>query len=142
MKRYQEIALYDREESILRIPNGYVLHPRGRFAKLQRWLWDKARRSGLLVQSFDDKVEYRRIAIEPHRILTDKVMAAIDTVYRFGHTPSEILMGPETLRELINEPLLRNTDAFSVRLGDAHTNRELFGLTLHVLPWMEGMLVR
>ena len=60
-------------------------------------------------------------------------------VESFRREPMELWMGPEEYRTLMDAPEVRQ--AFHVRAQFNYGRHEVYGLTVHVIPWMRGMLV-
>lgn len=133
-----EIALYDREETRIRVREGFARAELSRFDGLWKWLWNKAVKHRLITPFFGSQTVVSRRLIIDRSNLPEVVMDAVEAVYNHHCTPSEILMGPKTYRSLMSQPLVRDTDMFSYSLND----RKLCGIKVSVLPWMEGLLVR
>lgn len=134
-----EIELYGFEEKRIRIRDGWIIRPRGRFAKLQKWLWDKLVRADAIVPNYADSYKVRRVLLDGDGIV-ERIFQAKCEVEFANRRPTEILIGPATLRELVNDPAIRDTDMFTFH-GTIGHGRGLYSLPVKVLPWMEGIAI-
>ena len=135
------IQLYEPRERSFYQPSGHKLHAHGRLGWLHRLLWRALLRMGAIKVNTEETIKVYRVLID-EEALFDRVRANLDAILRRGETPKEILLGPDTFSEMMNSPELRGYNApfsFDMRYG---YNKSLYGLPVHVLPWMEGVLVR
>jgi hypothetical protein len=142
----EPITLYKMDTKVTRIAGGWEFVPNGRMAWLQRLLWRclvKMRAVGI---HMTDEVKIVRLPCDADTVL-GKIMESRQGLFRAYREPSEILIGPETLAELLNAPELRDWQSpFTIdsraSVGDGRGGRRLFDLPVHVVPTMEGVLVR
>lgn len=57
---------------------------------------------------------------------------------RFGREPQTLLIGGEDYRDLMNSPDVRHAFSFSSQFN---YDRQVYGLTVRVIPWMRGVVV-
>jgi hypothetical protein len=86
--------------------------------------------------------DYQEITAVRHRFDSDTFMERIfknETVVReFNCEPKELLIGPEQFSELMGSPEIHNYLTFQTTY---HKGRKILGLTVRVIPWMDGILV-
>lgn len=134
------VVLYHTEERHFRVQEGYKLNAHGRFARLHRWVWRMLKRHGVVVSAMKDCVEVIRLPIDNDSIF-QRICEARHDLFSRNRRPSEVLIGPNSLAELINCPEIRNYGSpfsFDARVGFGKT---IFNLPIRVLPQMEGVLV-
>lgn len=81
--------------------------------------------------------------IEKHVITDEKQMTllrglqrqGLEIDYLFHRKPKYLLIGPEEYTQLMDEPTSRFMWNFKI------THQDFSGLTVHVIPWMSGVLV-
>lgn len=56
----------------------------------------------------------------------------------FGRESRTLLIGGEDYRDLMNSPEVRHAFSFGSQFN---CDRQVFGLTIRVIPWMRGMVV-
>ena len=61
-----------------------------------------------------------------------------DIEFHFNMKPNTLLIGAEDYAELMNEPMAEQMFSFNSEYG---FGREVFGMKVHVIPWMRGCLV-
>jgi hypothetical protein len=148
----QVIDLYGFETKTIRFPSGYELRVKGRFAKVASKLWKYLITKGILVQSFGETEKITRIHIDG-RDLFDKIYEHYFNLLEASRDPEEVLIGPNTLRQIMNTPALQDYQGGPFRLnaigerchagarpGDM-PRKEMFNLPVRVVPQMEGILV-
>jgi hypothetical protein len=145
MRDRQVIHLYQAQQVLKYIPRGKELKAHGRLAPVQRWLWRLLSRMNALVDHLEETTEYIRVLIKDEEVI-NLVGATLDGIYMRGGTPKEIFMGPNKFAELMNSPMVRDyAQPFSFNVSYEYgtpSGRTLMGLPVHVLPQMEGVLVR
>jgi hypothetical protein len=142
----EPITLYKMDALPVRIRDGWEFVPHGRLAWLQRILWRwlvKMRAVGVHMR---DEVKIVRLPCDADTAL-GKIMEAREGLFRAYREPREVLIGPETLAELLNAPELRDwRSPFTIEsraaISDGHDGARMFNLPVHVVPTMEGVLVR
>lgn len=138
---HEPITLYKMDLRVAMAPNGYELSPRGRLAWLHRLLWRALLKMGAIRTSMKETVEVIRLPLSGDSIL-ERIFNAREGMLKTYRKPREILIGPQTLAELISCPDLRDSyQAFSFT-GRAGFDRMLYNLPIHVEPQMEGVLIR
>jgi hypothetical protein len=155
MNPVQTIEIYDFKEKHIRVPSGWELRVRGRFAKLATKLWDYCRKKGWIVQSYDQTIKVQRVRIDG-RDLMDRLMTHWEgTLFRNGD-PEMVIVGRDTFRKMMGMQEMQdycggplNFNAMGERYhrsGDprdptARPTRTLFNLPVRVVTNMEGFAV-
>lgn len=141
----EPVTLYRMDEKVTRIRDGWEFRPHGRLAWLQRLLWRALARMRAVGPHMTDKIEMIRLPCDGDTIL-EKIMQARVGLFAVYREPREVLIGPETLSELIGSPELRDWNSpFTIDATAAWgtaNGRRLFNLPVHVVPTMEGVIVR
>jgi hypothetical protein len=140
------IALYKTDMRTISVRDGWEFVPHGRLAWLQRFLWRRLVKMRAVGVHMRDEVQTVRLPCDADTIL-GKIMEAREGLFRAYREPSEVLIGPDTLAELLNAPELRGWNSpFTIdsqaAIGDRSGGRRMFNLPIHVEPTMEGVLVR
>lgn len=137
----EPITLYQMDTQIMSVRDGYEFRPRGRLAWLQRLCWWALVKMRAVGPHYTDEVKVIRLPLDGDGIV-ERIFQAYRGLHSIREKPSEILVGPETLSEILNSPEVRDymgPFSFSGRAGFDNT---LFNLPVHVLPQMEGVVVR
>jgi hypothetical protein len=142
----EPITLYKMETQTARIRDGWEFVPHGRLAWLQRLLWKSLLKMRAVGIHMTEEVKIVRLPCDADTVL-GKIMEAREGLFRAYREPKEVLIGPETLAELLNAPELRDwhspfTIDSQAAIGSRDGGRRMFGLPVHVVPTMEGVLVR
>ena len=56
----------------------------------------------------------------------------------FGREPKTLLIGGEDYEEMMNSPAIQQAMTFQASF---HYGREIYGLTVKIIPWMRGAVV-
>lgn len=134
------VVLYKMEERTLRVQEGYKLNAHGRFAWLHRLAWRTLKRWGAVKPAMRDHVEVLRLPIDNDSIFQRIAEARYDLMSR-RRKPAEVLIGPNTLSELIGCPELRDYGSPFCFTATAGFDRTIFNLPIRVVPQMEGVIV-
>lgn len=140
MRGRERVTLYRMGERISLRPVGFDLRPHGWLAWLHRALWWALHRLGALSQKFEEKVDILRLPVSNDDVLC-AIMEAREGLFQVNRRPSEVLIGPHTLAELINCPELRDWNSPFRIDATAGFERTLFNLPIRVVPQMEGVVV-
>lgn len=132
-------VLYQLDSVTSFVDNGWELFPHGRFAWLHRLLWWWLQHMGAVTTHYKEEIKLIRFPCDENGVLAKIMESNIGLLKRF-HEPKEILIGPNTLSELLNLPELRDWN--SPFCMEASGGRSFNGLRITVLPQMEGVLVR
>lgn len=112
----------------------YALKPKGKMVWLQKlcfWTLGKLKAQALLPH---DYVE--RVVIEPLKVM-DNIMAQKINLLNLGYPSKlEIFIGPEMMDTFVMDNMDYIT--FTAPIG---VNKEIMGMDVTVVPWMEGVLV-
>ncbi len=132
MSRVESFAIRQVEKMRL-VPNAYAFNPKRRHHWLQRWCiailqWLECHQYEAVCSI--EKVTIDKVALL-ERILIQRT-SIIEAMYR---EPSTLIIGSKDFAELANMPELRYPLCF--QMGQ----RNLFGLTVRVVPWMTGFVV-
>jgi hypothetical protein len=134
------VVLYRAKEKARLVHEGYELYAHGRLAWLHRFLWRALDGVGALKPAMNEYVDYLRLPIDNDSIFQRILEARQDLFHRYRR-PTEVLIGPSTLSELIGCPELRDYHSafsFDARAGFGKT---IFNLPIRVIPQMEGVIV-
>lgn len=142
----EPITLYKMDTLTTRIPDGWAFSPHGRLAWFQRLLWRWLVKMRAVGVHMTDKVEFIRLPCDADTVL-GKIMESREGLFKAYREPSEVLIGPETLAELIRAPELGGWNSpFTIdsraAISDRDGGRRMFNLPAHVVPTMEGVIVR
>jgi hypothetical protein len=142
----ERIALYKMDTRTIRIPDGWEFRPHGRLAWLQRLFWRWLVKMNAVGVHMTNEVQTIRLPCDADTVL-GKIIEARQGLFRAYREPREVLIGPETLAELLNTPELRDwyspfTIDSQAAIGDGSGRQRMFNLPVHVVPTMEGVLVR
>lgn len=142
----ERIALYKMDTRTISVRDGWEFVPHGRMAWLQRLLWRSLVKMRAVGVHMADEVQTIRLPCDADTVL-GRIMEARQGLFRAYREPSEVLVGPETLAELLNAPELRDlrspfTIDSQATIGTRDGGRRIFDLPVHVVPTMEGVLVR
>jgi hypothetical protein len=142
----ERIALYKMDTLTTAVRDGWSFTPHGRLAWLQRFLWRRLVKMGAVGVNLRDEVKIVRLPCDADTVL-GKIIEAREGLFRAYREPKEVLIGPETLAELLNTPELRDWQSpFTIEsraaIGDRSGGKRMFNLPVHVVPTMEGVLVR
>src|SRR5688572_19522437 len=85
---------------------GWQLAPHGRLAWLHRLLWWALVKLRAIAPAFEETVDVIRLPLNGDGIV-ERIFEAREGLFEVHRKPTEILIGPETLAELINAPELR-----------------------------------
>jgi len=133
-----EVVAYDSKESMRTVmcPDRYAFTPAKGFTPLQRACFWLLRKLGC--QALDEELTVKRQRISP-----DDVVRALfeqrEVAERLGSgNASQVFMGPEDYARLMREPWVAGKVSFT---AISSRSREFMGLTITIVPWMEGILV-
>jgi hypothetical protein len=145
MKR-EPITLYKMDTLTTLVRDGWEFRPHGRLAWLQRFFWRRLIHMKAVGVHMTEEVRSVRLPCDADTVL-GKIMEAREGLFRTYREPREVLIGPETLAELLNTPELREwhtpfTIDSQAAINDRSGGRRMFGLPVHVVPTMEGVVVR
>lgn len=135
------ITLYKMDTISRPIRDGWELTPHGRLAWLHRLLWRLLVKLRAVGPRMTDEVKVIRLPLSGDGVVA-RIFEAREGLFATYREPKEILIGPDTLAELLNAPELRGYDSPFQFTGEMHNGRTLFSLPVTVLPQMEGVLVR
>jgi hypothetical protein len=134
------VQLYRMQQSTRLIHGGYELYAHGRFAWLHRMLWRTLQRLGALKPSMNEYVDVLRLPLDNDSIF-ERIFESRRDLFARRRRPTEVLIGPNTLSELINCPELRDYGSPFSFTAHAGYDRTIFDLPIRVVPQMEGVLV-
>jgi hypothetical protein len=145
----QVVDLYTMERVTFQVPAGYELRHDGRFAGLKKKVWNFLIRKGILVQSFRDHEEVKRVHLDGHDLF-NRICEHYYNLLDACRNPSQVLIGPNTMSELMNLPQLRDYSGSPFEFT-AHGERSdmirggpvrrAFDLPVRVVPQMEGIVI-
>lgn len=146
MDDVQVIDIYKSKLTPIRIPEGFVLSPKGRFAKLQQRVWNWAVAKGLIVNHFITGEKVTRVAVRKSDLF-DRLMDQYETIMLSMRDPEVVLMGPDTFRKMMrlsyeiphDTPFGLTATGYVKRYRDQKA--EIFNLPVRVIPHMEGCLI-
>lgn len=145
----QVIDLYGFKQKVTRFPSGYELRVKGRFAKLATKLWRYLIDKGVLVQSFGEQEKVTRIHLDGHDLF-NKICEHYYNLLEACRDPEQVLIGSNTMRELMNLPQLRDYagSPFEFTAYGERTDiirggpvKRAFNLPVRVVPQMEGVVI-
>jgi hypothetical protein len=134
------VQIYRTVEKTRFLHEGWELNPRGRLAWLQRLFWRALGKMGALSPAMNEYVEVLRFPMDNDSVFRCIFESQSDLFMRHRR-PSEVLIGPNTLSELIACPELRDYPSpisFNAHCGFGKT---IFNLPIRVVPQMEGVVV-
>lgn len=142
----EPVTLYKMDELRTLVRDGWKFRPHGRLAWFQRVLWRLLVKMRAVGPHMKEEFQVIRLPCDADGVLA-KIMEARVGLFRVHREPSEVLIGPETLSELLNAPELRDwTSPFTIdakaAYGGSNGGRRVFNLPVHVVPTMEGVIVR
>lgn len=149
MRERQMVDLYDFKEVTFKVPSGYELRVTGRFGGIATKMWRFLIRKGLLVQSFRDDVKVTRVHLDGGDLF-DKIYRHYYSLLAACRDPERVLIGPNTMAELMNLPQLRDYaggpfqfTAHGERIDEVRGGRirRAFNLPVQVVPQMEGVVI-
>ena len=135
----REFQIYTLAEKPVYTPSGWDIAPKGRFGFIAKALWSILHRFGWLSQQ--KEVSYKVLRLPPPESLFDSIWSQINGMYSIDRKPSEILIGPDTLCELVSCPELRGYGYQIEAAGRGYYNGSPFDIPIRVLPQMEGVIV-
>jgi hypothetical protein len=86
-----------------------------------------------------DTVEVKRVPVNGKEFMERLWKQKRALVESFRREPTTVLMGAEDYEELMSSPAVRQS--FTVHAEFNYGRREVYGLTVKVIPWMRGILV-
>ncbi len=140
MRQHVEMTFMRPETVSYVSADEWCFEPVKRWRPMQRLAWWFLRKTGGVSNAIKDRADYRRIVIDTKKV-GDAIMRAMHEAQMARLRPSKVFMGPAQVDGLMSDPdyfrsmLPQN---FEVRMG---FNREVFGLPVTVVPWMDGVLV-
>jgi hypothetical protein len=87
----------------------------------------------------NEVVKVTRVPINPKDFMERLWKQRRALVENFHREPTTLWLGAEDYEELMNAPVIRQ--AFTMHAEFHYGRREVYGLTVKVIPWMRGMLV-
>jgi hypothetical protein len=119
----------------------YKLNAHGRLAWLHRLLWRALAKMGALKSGIEEKVTYKTYTIDADRVI-ERVMEAQGRLYRAtGPGPRKILIGPAEVAELMQDASLQDF-SYAPDPVRFEGQRQFRGMTVEIIPHMQGVLVR
>jgi hypothetical protein len=109
-------------------------------AWLHRLLWRSLQRLGALVPAMNEYVSVLRFPMDNDTVF-GRIFESRRDLFANHRRPSEVLIGPNTLSELMDCPELRDYPSpidFTAQCGFGKT---IFSLPIRVVPQMEGVVV-
>lgn len=134
------VTVCKMQERITRIHDGYELNAHGRFAWLHRFMWHKLKEWGAIGPAMRDHVEVLRLPVDNDSIF-DRIFESYHDRFANYCQPTEVLIGPDTLSELISCPELRGYNSPFSFNAQAGFGKTIFNLPIRVVPQMEGVVV-
>jgi hypothetical protein len=134
------VVLYRTDERTFRIHEGYELNAHGRLAWLHRWLWRMLNRMGAVAPAMKECVEIIRLPVDNDSIF-QRIFEARHDLFNRNRRPAEVLIGPNTLSELISCPEIRDYGSPFSLDARAGFGKTIFNLPIRVIPQMEGVIV-
>ena len=138
MKNEIQSFVMRTEERMVR-SEGYVFNEGHRWKWLKRILWVALTKMGALSPHMDMKAHLVRMPAPSD--LFEAIWKTQDGLYATYRKPKEILIGPETLSNLLGDPRIRDCLQPIEAKGQGYFNGEAFGLPIRVIPQMEGVVV-
>lgn len=140
MGRSNYVRIYRMQERLSYVENGYELKPHGRLAWLHRFLWWALLKLDALNTSMTERVDVLRLPIDNGEVF-HRILEARHGLFDVRRQPRRVLIGPETLSELIGCPEVRDwMGAFEFN-APACRDGKIFDLPIEVVPQMEGVVV-
>lgn len=106
-----------------------------------RWKWVKRVVAWLFRKlgknAREPSVTYERIVIHPDDLI-ERLYAQMNALLDLDREPRRVLIGAETLAELMSCPRLQDIRGIACEYS---CNRTICSLTVTVIPWMKGLLV-
>lgn len=139
----EPVTMYKMDQVTNMVRDGYHFQPHGRLAWLQRLLWRVLVKMRAVGPHFTETVQIVRLPCDADGVLA-KIMEARHGLFAAHRKPSEVLIGPETLAELLGTPELRDWNSPLTINSQAMFGgeRRMFDLPVHIVPQMEGVIVR
>jgi hypothetical protein len=134
------VQIYRMKEKSRLVHEGWKLRAHGRLAWLHRLLWRTLGKLDALAPAMNEYVDVLRLPLDNEGVF-ERIFKSRQDLFMRRRRPTEVLIGPSTLAELINCPELRDYSspfAFSARAG---FDRTIFDLPIRVIPQMEGVIV-
>lgn len=82
--------------------------------------------------------KYRRVAISPSSFMQELCRQRAEIISRFDGDPAVLLIGAEDFEKMMNTEEFGRLFSFT---GEYLLDRRIFGLSVHVVPYMRGMVV-
>jgi hypothetical protein len=134
------VQIYSMKEKTRLVHEGYSLRPHGRLAWLHRMLWRALEKLGALSPAMNQYVDVLRLPLDNDSIF-ERIFESRHDLFARHRRPAEVLIGPNTLAELINCPEVRDYPSPFIFTARAGFDRTIFDLPIRVLPQMEGVVV-
>lgn len=85
------------------------------------------------------KIKVARIPVDGDTVIKRLIKQRRDLTDKFRQEPMEIWMGAEDYEELMGSPTIRQY--MNVQSSFNWGRHQVLGLTVHVIPWMDGAIV-
>jgi hypothetical protein len=95
---------------------------------------------GAIAPAMNEYVDVLRFPMDNGSVF-ERIFESRRDLFMRHRKPSEVLIGPNTLAELINCPELRDYAAPIGFTAPAGFDRTIFNLPIRVIPQMEGVVV-
>jgi hypothetical protein len=137
----EPVTLYKMDTLTTLQPGGWEFCPHGRFAWLQRLFWKALLRMRAVESVTKEEGQVIRLPLSGDGIV-ERIFEAYEGLFKVHRQPEEVLIGPDTLSELLNAPEVRGFDSPFQFSGAMGFGRTMFNLPVSVIPQMEGVIVR
>jgi hypothetical protein len=137
------MSFFDRRYILNEFPSASEVVLQGRYLWLKKACWKFLKKTGCVIPHFDSHQTVTQVRIDPDKLVTGIIREAIDQFNRLGDSATKVLLGHADMSRLLNDPkLLQYFDRpFNFHVDTRRFHQTVFGLEIHVIPHMEGVLV-
>jgi hypothetical protein len=116
-------------------PMRYEYRPKGKWPWLQRLLFKAL--DCLKAHALIHEIELKHVSV-PRTDFTEYLYRQMDELHNWDREPTQVFIGAKTFSEALKQPDVRQFVSFRHDLPHQH---QMLGLSVHILPHMEGVIV-
>ena len=133
-----EFVAHDLTSTMVPTLDAFRFKPKGHLQWLQRLAWKFLNWCCVLHQAYEPKVTVNRHLIDADTFMDRLFKQKLSLFDSFHKEGQKLLIGSDDYFELMTEKA--NYQPFNFQ-AEFMLNKQLFGLTVEVIPWMRGMIV-